>query len=139
MSKLERTRRLLSTRQQPGPLDEPAETAADHGDADSVDDERRLDDRRRYAIHAAVFAALVNPTRHELMHYLCDGAKTPGELAAPLEVGTYWSGIGVPVMEVPPAVHGSNGSDGSAHTPMLGSSTCSHGLNALLEDSAVLV
>ena len=44
------------------------------------------DDRQRYAIHAAVFSALSNPTRHELMHHLCDGAKTPSELAELLEV-----------------------------------------------------
>ena len=44
------------------------------------------DDRQRYAIHAAVFGALANPTRHELMHHLCDGARTPSELAALLEV-----------------------------------------------------
>jgi DNA-binding transcriptional ArsR family regulator len=43
-------------------------------------------DRQRYAIHAAVFAALSNPTRHELMHHLCDGAKTPSELAELLGV-----------------------------------------------------
>ena len=28
-------------------------------------------------IHAAVFAALSNPTRHELMHHLCDSPRTP--------------------------------------------------------------
>lgn len=39
------------------------------------------DDRQRYAVHAAVFAALANPTRHELMHHLCDGARTPSQLA----------------------------------------------------------
>jgi ArsR family transcriptional regulator len=44
------------------------------------------DDRQRYAIHAAVFAALSNPTRHELMHHLCDAPKTPSELAELLEV-----------------------------------------------------
>jgi DNA-binding transcriptional ArsR family regulator len=44
------------------------------------------DDRQRYAIHAAVFAALSNPTRHELMHHLCDSPKTPSELAELLEV-----------------------------------------------------
>lgn len=44
------------------------------------------DDRQRYAIHAAVFAALSNPTRHELMHHLCDAARTPSELAELLEV-----------------------------------------------------
>ena len=44
------------------------------------------DDRQRYAIHAAVFAALSNPTRHELMHHLCDAPRTPSELADLLEV-----------------------------------------------------
>ena len=44
------------------------------------------DDRQRYAIHAAVFAALANPTRHELMHHLCDSPRTPSELADLLEV-----------------------------------------------------
>lgn len=44
------------------------------------------EDRQRYAIHAAVFAALSNPTRHELMHHLCDEPKTPSELAELLEV-----------------------------------------------------
>lgn len=43
-------------------------------------------DRQRYAMHAAVFAALANPTRHELMHLLCEGARTPSELAEALEV-----------------------------------------------------
>ena len=44
------------------------------------------DDRQRYAMHAAVFAALANPKRHELMHVLCKGARTPSELAEALEV-----------------------------------------------------
>jgi ArsR family transcriptional regulator len=44
------------------------------------------DDRQRYAIHAAVFAALANPTRHELMHHLCDAPRTPSELAELLDV-----------------------------------------------------
>jgi len=44
------------------------------------------DDRQRYAIHAAVFAALANPTRHELMHLLCEDARTGSELAEALEV-----------------------------------------------------
>ena len=44
------------------------------------------DDRQRYAIHAAVFAALANPTRHELMHLLCEGPLTPSELAEALNV-----------------------------------------------------
>ena len=44
------------------------------------------DDRQRYAIHAAVFAAFANPTRHELMHHLCDSPRTPSELAELLEV-----------------------------------------------------
>ncbi|MFA4966084.1 MAG: metalloregulator ArsR/SmtB family transcription factor [Thermoleophilia bacterium] len=43
-------------------------------------------DRQRFAIHAAVFAALANPTRHELMHLLCEEARTPSELAELLEV-----------------------------------------------------
>jgi DNA-binding transcriptional ArsR family regulator len=45
------------------------------------------EDRQRYAMHAAVFAALANPTRHELMHILCkEGPRTPSELADTLEV-----------------------------------------------------
>jgi len=44
------------------------------------------DDRQRYAIHAAVFAALANPTRHELMHHLCVAPRTPSELAELLDV-----------------------------------------------------
>ncbi len=44
------------------------------------------DDRQRYRIHAAVFAALANPTRHELVHHLCEQARTPSELAELLEV-----------------------------------------------------
>ena len=43
-------------------------------------------ERQRCAIHAAVFAALANPTRHELMHHLCDSPRTPSELAELLEV-----------------------------------------------------
>jgi DNA-binding transcriptional ArsR family regulator len=43
-------------------------------------------DRQRYALHAAVFAALSNPTRHELMHLLCKQPRTPCELAEALEV-----------------------------------------------------
>ncbi len=43
-------------------------------------------DRQRYALHAAVFAALSNPTRHELMHVLCKGPRRPSELADALEV-----------------------------------------------------
>ena len=39
------------------------------------------DERQRYAIHAAVFAALANPTRHELFHLLCEQGHSPGELA----------------------------------------------------------
>jgi DNA-binding transcriptional ArsR family regulator len=39
------------------------------------------EDRQRYAIHAAVFAALANPTRHELMHLLCEEARTGSDLA----------------------------------------------------------
>jgi DNA-binding transcriptional ArsR family regulator len=45
------------------------------------------ENRQRYAIHAAVFAALANPTRHELMHLLCKGPMTPSELAEALDVG----------------------------------------------------
>jgi DNA-binding transcriptional ArsR family regulator len=44
------------------------------------------EERQRYALHAAVFAALSNPTRHELMHLLCKGPRTPSELAEALEV-----------------------------------------------------
>lgn len=44
------------------------------------------DDRQRYAIHAAVFAALANPTRHELMHLLCEQPRTGSELAEALGV-----------------------------------------------------
>jgi DNA-binding transcriptional ArsR family regulator len=44
------------------------------------------EDRQRFAIHAAVFAALANPTRHELMHHLCDSPRTPSELAELLGV-----------------------------------------------------
>ena len=44
------------------------------------------DDRQRYAIHAAVFAALANPTRHELMHLLCEQPRTGSELAELLDV-----------------------------------------------------
>ncbi len=43
-------------------------------------------DRQRCAIHAAVFSALANPTRHELMHHLCEEPRTPSELAELLEV-----------------------------------------------------
>lgn len=43
-------------------------------------------DRQRYAMHAAVFAALANPTRHELMHLLCEGPQSPSDLAEALEV-----------------------------------------------------
>jgi DNA-binding transcriptional ArsR family regulator len=43
-------------------------------------------DRQRYEIHAAVFAALANPTRHELMHLLCEEPCTPSELAEVLGV-----------------------------------------------------
>jgi len=39
------------------------------------------DEKQRYAMHAAVFAALSNPTRHELMHLLCDCGHTGTELA----------------------------------------------------------
>lgn len=43
-------------------------------------------DRQRYAIHAGVFAALANPTRHEIVHLLCERDRTPSELAAALEI-----------------------------------------------------
>jgi ArsR family transcriptional regulator len=43
-------------------------------------------DRQRYAIHAAVFAALGNPTRHEMLHLLCECGHTPSELAELLGV-----------------------------------------------------
>lgn len=42
--------------------------------------------RQRYAIHAGVFAALANPTRHEIVHLLCEGDRTPADLAAALEI-----------------------------------------------------
>jgi DNA-binding transcriptional ArsR family regulator len=48
--------------------------------------EHMNDDREKYALHAAVFAALSNPTRHELMHILCKGPRTPSDLADALEV-----------------------------------------------------
>lgn len=44
------------------------------------------EERQRYAMHAAVFAALSNPTRHELVHVLCKGPRTPSELADLLEI-----------------------------------------------------
>jgi ArsR family transcriptional regulator len=44
------------------------------------------DDRQRYAIHAGVFAALANPTRHEIVHLLCERDRTPAELAAALGI-----------------------------------------------------
>jgi len=44
------------------------------------------DERQRYAIHAAVFSALANPTRHELMHLLCEDPRTGSELAEALEI-----------------------------------------------------
>ena len=44
------------------------------------------DERQRYAMHAAVFAALANPTRHELMHLLCEGPRTGSQLAELLDV-----------------------------------------------------
>jgi DNA-binding transcriptional ArsR family regulator len=40
-----------------------------------------MDDRQRYALHAAVFAALSHPVRHELFHALCEAARSPSELA----------------------------------------------------------
>jgi DNA-binding transcriptional ArsR family regulator len=44
------------------------------------------EERQRYALHAAVFAALANPTRHELFHRLSEGERSPSELADLLEV-----------------------------------------------------
>ncbi|MBN1630810.1 MAG: winged helix-turn-helix transcriptional regulator [Thermoleophilia bacterium] len=44
------------------------------------------EDRERYAMHARVFAALANPTRHELMHLLCKEARTPSDLAEAMGV-----------------------------------------------------
>ncbi len=43
-------------------------------------------DRQRHSIHASVFAALSNPTRHALVHHLCDAARTPSQLADLLAV-----------------------------------------------------
>jgi DNA-binding transcriptional ArsR family regulator len=43
-------------------------------------------DRQRFAIHAGVFAALANPTRHEMMHLLCEEPRSPSELADALDV-----------------------------------------------------
>jgi ArsR family transcriptional regulator len=40
-----------------------------------------MDDRQRYAMHAAVFAALAHPVRHELFHVLCEAERSPAELA----------------------------------------------------------
>jgi DNA-binding transcriptional ArsR family regulator len=45
-----------------------------------------MHDREIYRIHAAVFAALANPTRHELLHRLCERPRTPTELSELLEV-----------------------------------------------------
>ena len=44
------------------------------------------EDRQKYAMHAAVFSALANPTRHEMMHLLCKRPYSPSELADVLEV-----------------------------------------------------
>lgn len=43
-------------------------------------------DHERYAIHAEVFAALANPVRHEIVHLLCEGDRTPAELVGILGV-----------------------------------------------------
>ena len=61
--------------------------AADRGPARKKDESLAIaklcnnvpmnEDRQRYALHAAVFAALSNPTRHELMHLLCKGGPHP--------------------------------------------------------------
>lgn len=45
-----------------------------------------MDDRQRYAMHAAVFAALAHPVRHELFHVLCEGGGSPSELAQALGI-----------------------------------------------------
>jgi DNA-binding transcriptional ArsR family regulator len=37
-------------------------------------------------MHAAVFAALAHPVRHELFHVLCEGGRSPSELADALGV-----------------------------------------------------
>ena len=42
--------------------------------------------RQRCVLHAAVFGALAHPKRHEMMHVLCEGARTPSELAEELEL-----------------------------------------------------
>lgn len=44
------------------------------------------EDRQRYAIHAGVFAALANATRHEIVHLLCERDRTPAELASALGI-----------------------------------------------------
>jgi DNA-binding transcriptional ArsR family regulator len=44
------------------------------------------EERQRYALHAAVFAALSNPTRHELFHRLSEGDRSPSELAGLLGI-----------------------------------------------------
>lgn len=49
--------------------------------AQRFNDGGKRDDKQRYAIHAAFFAALANPTRHELMHLPCGGARAPSDLA----------------------------------------------------------
>jgi DNA-binding transcriptional ArsR family regulator len=51
-----------------------------------MNEEYKNEDRRRYVLHASVFAALSNPSRHELMHVLCKGPRTPSELADTLEI-----------------------------------------------------
>ncbi len=40
-----------------------------------------MDDRQRYAMHAAIFSALAHPVRHELFHVLCENPRSPSELA----------------------------------------------------------
>jgi DNA-binding transcriptional ArsR family regulator len=45
------------------------------------EDRQQNEERQRYAIYAEIFSALANTTRQELMHDLCDGPRTPSELA----------------------------------------------------------
>jgi DNA-binding transcriptional ArsR family regulator len=45
-----------------------------------------MDESQRSAQHAAVFGALAHPVRHELFHLLCEGPRSPGELATLLGI-----------------------------------------------------
>jgi DNA-binding transcriptional ArsR family regulator len=45
-----------------------------------------MDESQRSAQHAAVFGALAHPVRHELFHLLCEGRRSPGELATMLDI-----------------------------------------------------